>query len=147
GYVISNYAVNWGDGVISNYTTTGGVTHTYTSSGIRNITVSLTDSTGTFTGAGPIPITVNPRPSVAISGNSNANAGGVYSFTLGAVSDPGYSVSLYTVHWGDGQIGTYTSTGLITHTYATNGSAGSISVDLTDATGTFTSAASQAITV
>ena len=145
GYAISQYAVNWGDGQSSNYSSAGAVTHPYTSTGPQAISVSLTDATGTFAAAGTLGVTVNPSPTVTLAGNSNANVGGTYSLNLAGVSDPGYPVSQYTVNWGDGQSTTTASLGLLAHSFAVTGP-DAISVSLTDASGSF-AAASQTITV
>ena len=98
------YTVNWGDGQSSTRSTLGALTHTFSSIGADAISVSVTDAGGTYNGAGTLPITVNPSPTVALtSPNNYANKGGLYTLTLGGISDPGYSASLYTINWGDGQ--------------------------------------------
>ena len=61
----------------------------------------------------------NVAPSIAISGAASVNEGSSYTLTLGAVTDPGAdTVTSYIVHWGDGNIDTYSTNGVKTHTYA-----------------------------
>ena len=146
GYTVSQYTVNWGDGQSSVYTAGGVVTHTFAATGADTISVDLSDSTGSYTANGTLAVTVNPAPVVALAGNANANAGGTYSLNLGAVTDPGYTVSQYTVKWGDGQSSAYTAGGLVTHTFASTGT-DTISVDLTDPTGVYTAAGVLPVTV
>ncbi len=146
GYAVSQYTVRWGDGQYNTYAAGGPVTHTFATAGNNTIAVDLTDSTGTFVAAGALPVTVNPSPKIALTGNANANVGGTYTLTLGAVTDPGYTVSQYTVRWGDGQSNTFTAGGSVTHVFATTGGE-TIAVDLTDPTGTFTAAGTLAVTV
>src|SRR6185437_10546818 len=76
-----------------------------------------------------------------------ANAGGTYSLNLGAVNDPGQTVSQYLVHWGDGSpIDVYSNTGTVTHPYTATGS-DTISVDLVDGNGTIAGAGTLPVTV
>ncbi len=146
GYLVSQYTVHWGDGQTSNYTANGPVTHTFATPGPEAIAVDLTDPTGVFTSAGVLPITVNSTPAVALTGNANANAGGIYTLNLGAVSDSGYTVSQYAIHWGDGQTSTAIAGGPITHTFSATGP-DTIAVDLTDPTGTYAAAGTLAVAV
>ena len=91
-------------------------------------------------------VNIVQAPTISLTGKVNANAGGVYTLSLGAVNDPGNTVSQYTVNWGDGQNSNYTTNGNVTHTYASPGP-DNISVDLTDNTGLYTSAGSLGVIV
>jgi hypothetical protein len=146
GYSASQYLVHWGDGNSTPYAAGAAMTHVYATPGPATITVDLTDASGTFASAGSRTITVNPAPTIAVTGSATANAGGTYTLSLGALTDPGYSASQYLVHWGDGNSTRYAAGAAMTHVYAKPGPA-TITVDLTDATGTFASAGSHAITV
>src|SRR5262249_3053380 len=78
----------------------------------------------------------NVAPTIAISGPAGVNEGAAYTLTLGPVTDPGTDTVLgYLVRWGDGTSDLYTTTGAQTHTYATGGTPGAISVDLIDEDG------------
>ncbi|HWE02406.1 MAG TPA: PKD domain-containing protein [Tepidisphaeraceae bacterium] len=148
----TKYTVHWGDGATTTSASAGPFTHTFSSAGATNISIDVTDSAGTFTGAGTLPVTVNPAPTVSVAASKfTANVGGVYTLNLGAISDPGYTVSRYVIAWGDGKsttvsIGSATAAGAtgagygaVTHTYAAIG-AENITVSMTDATGTYTGA-------
>ena len=119
----------------------GGVqSHLLASAASDTITVDITDGTGFFAAAGSLPVTVKNAATIALSGNPNANAGGVYTLNLGAVNDPGQTVTQYTVNWGDNQVSTSQVGGAITHTYNSPGS-DLISVSLTDNSGATSPAA------
>ena len=70
GYIVSQYTINWGDNQTSTPTTGGPITHIYgpQSQGPENITVSLTDPTGTFANPGSLAVMVNPPPTIVLSG-------------------------------------------------------------------------------
>ncbi|MDB5300381.1 MAG: hypothetical protein JWO87_2044, partial [Phycisphaerales bacterium] len=150
GYSATGYVIHWGDGSaaqsIAAGTTT--VTHKFTSPAPAKITADLSDATGTYANAGALNITVNPAPTVALSGPSTATAGSSYTLTIGAPSDPGYVVTGYTIHWGDGSAAQGLAAGSTsaTHTFTTAGSA-TITIDLTDSTGTFAPAGTRSITI
>ncbi|HWE96313.1 MAG TPA: PKD domain-containing protein [Tepidisphaeraceae bacterium] len=143
----TNYLVHWGDGSTTSLLAPSTVNHVFTASGADNITVDLTDGTGTFRSAGSLPITVGNGPTVAVSGNPVANAGGIYTLNFGAASDPGGVVSGYSVHWGDGSSSSVAAgSSTATHSYAALG-AKTITVDLTDGTGTYSGAGGMSLTV
>src|SRR6185437_12031173 len=70
GQTVTQYVVHWGDSTTSTYSTAGSVTHTYTQTGSANITVDLTDGTGTYTNAGSMGLTVNTAQPLVLSGNN-----------------------------------------------------------------------------
>ncbi|MDB5333484.1 MAG: hypothetical protein JWP03_4635, partial [Phycisphaerales bacterium] len=143
----TNYLIHWGDGSTTSLLAPSTVNHVFTASGADNITVDLTDGTGTFLSAGSLPITVGAGPTVAVSGNPVANAGGIYTLNFGTASDPGGVVSGYSVHWGDGTTSPVAAgSATTTHTYSALG-AKTISIDLTDGTGTYSGAGGMSITV
>src|SRR5262249_49273671 len=128
----------------------GDKTHSYADGpNSYTITVDLTDEDGTFTNASSLAVTVdNVAPTIALSGASHVNEGSPYTLTLGAVTDPGQdTVTTYTVHWGDGDSGTYSTAGIKTQTCADGPNSYTITTDLTDEDGTFTNAGSLGVTV
>jgi hypothetical protein len=153
---VTGYKINWGDGNSDNFTgiPTGQVkTHTY-ADGPNNftITVDLTDEDGAHAASGSKPVTINNvAPTIALSGNASVNEGSPYSLTLGTITDPGQdTVSQYTINWGDGSSNTFSGvpTGQVkTHTYADGPNSYTITVDLTDEDGTYTSAGSKPVSV
>src|SRR5262249_464695 len=112
------------------------------------VAVDISDEDGTGAKAGSLAVTVdNVAPTVSLSGATNVNEGATYTVTIGAVTDPGQdTVTSYTVHWGDGSSDTYSTAGDKTHTYADGPNSYTITVDLTDEHGTFTSTARLAVT-
>ena len=71
-------------------------------------------------------------PLINIFGAASVNEGALYALTLGALTDPGRTVTSYIVHWGDGITETYTTNGAKSHPYADGPNAYSITVDLVD---------------
>jgi hypothetical protein len=116
--------------------------------GLYTIRLRVTDNDGA-TGEGTVQLTVlNVAPTILVTGNSNVNEGSVYTVILGTITDPGDdTVTLWTVHWGDGVSQDFTSGGAKTHTYADGPNNYTIQVDLTDEDGTFTNAGSKNVTV
>ncbi|HET6248444.1 MAG TPA: PKD domain-containing protein [Tepidisphaeraceae bacterium] len=138
GQTNPSYLVHWGDGTTSTATAAGVITHSYaTDGGPTTISVDVIDANGTHASAASLAVSIN-RATVALSGKSNANPGATYTLNLGTVTDPGFVVSSYIVHWGDGSSNTYTSeTPAPTHVYTNSGSASAkkITVDLVDNSG------------
>jgi len=90
----------------------------------------------------------NATPSIALSGAASVNEGSQYMLTLGAVSDSGDdTVSQFVVRWGDGNSGTYSMAGDVTHIYADGQSTPTISVDLLDEDGTHADTGTLSLTV
>jgi len=147
---VSQYTVHWGDTLSDTFTAAGIVTHTYADDNtLLSITVDLVDEDSTHTDAGSRNLTVdNVAPTIALSGDSNVDEGAVFSLPLGAVTDPGDdTVTEYTVHWGDAASDTFTTTGVVTHTYGDGVISPTITVDLVDEDGTHTNAGSHNLTV
>ncbi|MEK6259848.1 MAG: Ig-like domain-containing protein [Planctomycetota bacterium] len=143
---ITSYKINWGDGVIDNFTgnpanTTA--THTFADGpGTQTNNVTVTDEDGNFL-VGSLSVQVlDVAPTIALTGNSNVNEGSAFTLNLGARTDPGSdTVSAYSINWGDGNIENFTgnpANTTRTHTYADGPSNYIISVSLTDEDGTFT---------
>ena len=102
------------------------------------------DMPGALPGSIPVPSTTTPT--IALSGSPSATVNAPYTLTLGPISDMGHTVSQITVNWGDGTSNVYSATGAVTHTFASTGP-DTISVDLTDPTGTYTAAGTLAVNV
>jgi hypothetical protein len=96
-----------------------------------------------------ITVTVaNVAPTIELSGAGTSNEGASYSLTLGEVTDPGDdTVSIFTVHWGDGDTSVYTGDGVVTHVYDDGPASHTIAVDLTDEDGTYANVGGPSITV
>ena len=60
---VTQWTVNWGDGLSDTYTAGGNQTHVYQNEGPYTVSVDLTDEDGTHTGAGGLNLTVNPAAS------------------------------------------------------------------------------------
>ncbi|MBK7954247.1 MAG: hypothetical protein IPK02_09950 [Candidatus Accumulibacter sp.] len=147
------YTVNWSDGVTQSGTTTEQqfVLSRAFADGPASATASITvsDTGGADSDTAGFGVTVNNvAPTIALGGAASVNEGASYTLTLGAISDPGTdSVSSYVVHWGDGLSDTYASAGEVSHVYADGLTTPTINVDLVDEDGTYSNAASKAITV
>ena len=133
-----SYIVHWGDGTTSTYANAGVVNYTYSSAvGPIKIVVDVVDANGTHTSAATLSLSVS-RATVALSGSAYANPGATYTLNLGTVTDAGFTVSQYIVHWGDGTTSTYSTNGPVTHSYTnakTTAVATAITVDLVDNSG------------
>jgi hypothetical protein len=76
-------------------------------------------------------------PTFSISGSSTVNEQSAYTLSLSA-TDPGQTVSSWTLNWGDGDIQTITGNpNSVTHTYADGPSNYTITATATDGTGTY----------
>ena len=139
GQTNPTYLVHWGDGSTSPAGASGQITHVYsTGNGPTTISVDVLDANGTHSNCASLSVSVN-RATIALSGKSNANPGATYTLNLGAVTDTGFTVSSYIVHWGDGSSNTYTTEAVPpTHVYSNSGSSGisdKITVDVVDNSG------------
>ena len=115
----------------------GDYTHVYSNLGQDLITVGVRDANGVHSNIASYNVTVG-NSSIALTGNPNANPGGTYTLNLGAVTDPGYTVSSYVVNWGDGASNTFSNLGDVTHVFSNSTSSSvndNISVDLVDNSG------------
>lgn len=149
GHTFTAWSVDWGDGsvdtIMGNPST---ATHTYADGpNAYVIHATATDDTGTYAAADESVTVNNVAPTININGSSTATDGVAYSFTLGAVTDPGQdTVSQFIIHWGDGTSDTYTSGGVKTHVFSTMGNK-TVTVDLADEDGAYPFAATMEITV
>jgi uncharacterized repeat protein (TIGR03803 family) len=135
--------VNWGDGSANttfSQAAPGTITpqsHTYSSTGYDEITVTVTDSADTK-GVGTAFAYVKPAPAVTPPSNQSAAAGTAQSFNLGSFTESGgggpYDID---VSWGDGTADTTftaNATGTIapqSHAYAATGN-DTVTVTVTD---------------
>jgi hypothetical protein len=147
---VSGYVVHWGDGQdsLGDGTPPASLTHTYTSVGTDSITIDLIDASGTHAAVASQNVTVTtPPPLISLDGPDTINVADSYTLTVGAVTGSD-SVTGYVVHWGDGQdsSGDGTPPASLTHTY-TSAATDTITIDLTDASGTHAAVASHTVTV
>ena len=61
---VTQWTVNWGDGLSNTYAGGGDRTHVYENDGTYTVTVDLADEDGTHTGAGSLGLTINPAEAV-----------------------------------------------------------------------------------
>ena len=147
---VSDYIVDWGDGMTDTFTTAGDVTHVYADGDdTPTIVVDLINEDGTFLDAGTLSLTVDDvDPTIALSGAESVLEGDTYTPTLGAVTDPGTDiVSDYVVNWGDGMTNTFDAAGEVDHVYADGDAAPTITVDHVNEDGTFLDAGRLSLTV
>jgi hypothetical protein len=141
------YIVNWGDGQASVYSAASAATHIYAATGSDTISVDVMDPAGTFHGVATHAVTVDAAPKVTLGGSATSTTNAVYTLGIGTPSDPGYTVSQYTIHWGDGTVQAVAGTSsLVTHTY-TKAATNAITIDITDPTGTYLKVGSASVVV
>lgn len=113
----------------------------------RTVALRVTNDGGFSDTATAVVEVTNVAPTIIVEGGDTVSAGAEYTLTLGAITDPGDdTVTLWTVHWGDGLSDTYAGGGERTHVYEADG-AYTVTVDLTDEDGTHTGAGSLYLTV
>ncbi|TXI26293.1 MAG: hypothetical protein E6Q60_12835, partial [Nitrosomonas oligotropha] len=148
------YRINWGDGsaietgVIAAGTFNFSINHQFVD-GNASYPVNITVADGADDSATQqFTINVNDvAPTIALSGAPSVNEGSNYLLHLGAVTDPGSdTVSSYIVNWGDGSSNTFANAGDVAHVYSAVGSH-TITVDLTDEDGMYSSAGNLAVLV
>jgi hypothetical protein len=153
-----NYTVQWNDGVVQSGTTT--VQHfdlnrtAADGNATLTATITVSDTGGADSDSTSLQLGVlNVAPTASLSGPATVDEGGVYTLTVGAITDPGADTrSGYTIAWGDGSTDALTpadwaaAAGNFTHTYADGASAPTITVSTTDEDGT-TVLGTQAVTV
>ncbi|MCP5250377.1 MAG: DUF4347 domain-containing protein [Burkholderiales bacterium] len=148
------YSVDWEDGsavengVIAAGANTFDISHLFADGdSSHTVNVTVTDTAGDTDTQQFVLDVSNVAPAIALAGASTANTGDNYTLNLGAVVDPGDdTVTSYIVNWGDGTFDTFNTIGDVNHTYVAEGDY-TISVDLIDEDGTYTSVATQLVAV
>lgn len=86
----------------------------------QTVTITADDGIG-GTDSVEVHVTVNNEtPTIGLSGAGSVLQGGVYTLTLGEVTDPGQdTVTEFIVDWGDGFVETFQQSGDVTHVYTT----------------------------
>jgi len=116
--------------------------------GARTVKGKVRDKDGGETEYSASVTIANVAPSITLDGPAAVDEGGVYTLTLGAVSDPGDDIVIaYIIHWGDGSTETASTVGDVSHVYAEGPSNPTIAVDLTDEDGSYANAGTLAIAV
>ncbi len=137
---ISQWTINWGDGIQVVAGNPAAVTHTY-ADGDANYTISATaiDEDGTYT-ANSIGVTVhNVAPTLTLSGPADVDEASVYTLSLTS-SDPGTdTISQWSINWGDSIQVVTGNPSSVTHTYADGDANYTISAMATDEDGTYSS--------
>ncbi len=87
------------------------------------------------------------KPSVVVSGLASVMAHQPYTLGLGAITDAGQASPRYLVHWGDGNSGTFSNAGNITHAYGSAIGPTNIVVDILDANGVHAACATVAVSI
>ena len=109
---VTQYLVNWGDGVVEPFSTAGAKTHTYADDGAqptKTISVSLVDEDGTHAAAGTRAVAVrNVGPSdIAVTGANLTGSGSSAIFTGSAsFADPGADSWTAQIDYGDNTVTT-----------------------------------------
>jgi hypothetical protein len=146
---ITQWTINWGDGIQVVVGNPSSVTHTY-ADGDANYTVSATatDEDGTFAAGNTVDVTVhNVAPTLTISGAPDVNEGELYTLNLSS-SDPGMdTISQWTINWGDSVEVVSGNPASVTHTYADGDANYVISATATDEDGTFAAGNTVAVSV
>ncbi len=112
------------------------------------VSVRVTDSKGAFGFASTLLQVNDAPPATTIAGPASTTEGATYSLTLGTVVDHGAdTVTMWTVHWGDGTSNVYNSRGAKTHTYLSGPAQRTMTVDLTNEDGTFAGVVTRQVNV
>ena len=110
------------------------------------ITASATDADGPYSANSLSVNVLHVPPTLTLSGISSVNAASPYTLNM-AASDPGHTISSWTINWGDGDGQTVSGNPTsLTHTYATAHPSVMITATATDDVATY-SANSLTITV
>jgi len=134
---------------------TSGQDPTFSAAGLdgpssKTVVLRVTDNGGaTATSSATVNIN-NVVPTIALSGTDFVSEGSPYSLTLGLITDPGAdTVSGYKINWGDSSSDDVAGipSGVKTHTYPDGLNNYTITVDLTDEDGIFTSAGTKALQI
>ncbi|MFV2066526.1 MAG: PKD domain-containing protein, partial [Pirellulales bacterium] len=123
---VVEWIVDWGDGFIDSYASSGEVSHTYLDGpGIHRILVAVRDEDGTHSDAGTHDVTVdNVAPIIeGVDGDLSGNEGRELSFSA-RVNDPAGASDLLTFTWDFGD-DTAAVSGMnlrsVSHAYADDG--------------------------
>jgi hypothetical protein len=126
-------------------------THTYADDGIYTLGVTVQDPPGASAHCTDTVTVTNVTPTLTLGGEASVDEGSVYTLTLSAVTDPGDdTVSACSLDWGDGSptqdclshVG-----GTMQYTYADGDEVYTVTIDLTDEDGTYTSVNAHPVTV
>lgn len=148
--LINSWTIDWGDGTAAEVLpgNASSAAHTYADDGEYHIVATLNNNDGSFV-ADPHRLTVyNVAPETTVSGEVQSSATQPFRLTLNHVIDPGDDTVLeYRIDWGDGStfgddtFETFTSNGVVEHTFEDGSDVHAIVVTLVDEDGTFPSAA------
>jgi uncharacterized delta-60 repeat protein len=150
------YTITWGDEQSDEDMWVGSVTsgsagvlsqgavdaqHVYGDPGTYHASLTVTDDDG-GTDTVDFDVTV-AEPVVSIAGANTISLGADYTLSFGDVTNPGGApVRAYTVHWGDGTTNVCTAEEIaqnhqVAHVYGTAPGSRSVTVDMTDDSGTY----------
>ncbi|QDT78225.1 Bifunctional hemolysin/adenylate cyclase precursor [Gimesia maris] len=155
--LVNSWTIDWGDGTTPDVLPGDALSavHTYADDGEYNIVATVNNSDGAFASDPHVVTVFNVAPTIIIAGEVQSDSTQPFKLTLGNVIDPGDDTVLeYRVDWGDGSIfpdsdgdgdddtfETFTSNGVIEHTFEDGNGAHLIVVTLVDEDGTFPVAA------
>jgi gliding motility-associated-like protein len=139
---ISNWLWNFGDGSTS---TLQNPTHTYASSGMYPVTLTVTNSGGCSAISAPQTVQVNAQAVAAFTSSSPDCTGQSVTFTDASTSADG-SIAKWIWNYGDGEIDTLLNNATHMHTYTTSGS-NLVTLQVSSASGCVSNIASQTIMV
>ncbi len=150
GHTVSAWSINWGDGTVQALAgNPSSVTHTY-AVGPNNYTISATatDDVGTYSAGNSVTVNVaHVAPTLSISGTTSINEGSTYTLALSA-TDPGHTVSAWSINWGDGDIQSVIgSPSSVTHVFTTGSRNYTISATATDNVSTYSAAPTLTVNV
>lgn len=154
---INSWTIDWGDGTTTDVLPGDALSavHTYADDGEYNIVATVNNNDGSFASDPHVVTVFNVSPTITIAGEVQSDSTQPFKLTLGNVIDPGDDTVLeYRVDWGDGSIfpdsdgdgdddtfETFTSNGIIEHTFEDGNGAHLIVVTLVDEDDTFPVAA------
>ncbi len=146
---ISQWTINWGDGIQTVAGNPSSVSHTY-ADGDANYTIiaTATDEDGTFVAGNTVGVNVhNVAPTLTITGAATVSEGSSYTLGLSS-SDPGAdTINHWTINWGDSTQVVAGNPSSVSHTYADGTNTYTISATATDEDGTYAAGNTVGVTV
>jgi plastocyanin len=136
---VGSWTIHWGDGATQSLQgNPASVIHTFATAGNYNITASANDG-GSSYNASAVAVSVVTVPTFGVSGAAAVNQSANYTLSL-AASDPGHSITGWTINWGDGSTSSVNGNpGSVVHQFATPGNYSISGTATDDASASFNS--------
>ena len=135
GVNITNWSWNFGDGNVTNLTATANPLHIYTSAGLKNVTLTVTNTSGPNSTLMTGYINVTAAPAIANFTGTPLNGSAPLGVTFTDLST-GTGITNWSWNFGDGNVTNLTASANPFHVYTTVGLK-TVNLTVTNATGSF----------